>query len=246
MDTWNGAARSDEFLWSVYGQNAFEAMVDICQSLLLIPRYYYDVTNSRHKLELLCRGRSYSVSTFEDPFESRYIREAYVPLRAFSSSRIVVGGTQADKRYMLEGVTGTGTIPPNDLPSLMIDATFIVRQTEENWDGTSGSGNFAVFLYTDDSRVDECHWYNYQTAAFVDEDFLYVKYYYNRWGFSKHSYMRKYSTIESTYGGATGFATNYPMRTTSISDGVQARSFYAVKVGMNVFDDSSTIVWHEV
>jgi hypothetical protein len=267
--TWHGLedvcvfAGIDTFAWDILTEtgfliykypSAYELLVGICKSFHLVPRYFYNTTTSRHSIELLTRGRSYSASTYSVPEKSTAILEAYRTQSVMTSqkNKFDTGGglaTAVDKRYVFDGTYTTNAVLFGGRESEQdFDYLFILKDTEETFDNTSGFpiDTFGYMLYTDSARITDSRFWDYATGATSTSTFLMLRYAIGRFGQSKRGYERVYPTIKANDGSTDSHANNYCLRTTSIADGLTTRTMYAVEVTKNVITGKSTILWNEV
>ena len=77
---------STDDYWADNYNNAWELIESLCNNFGLIPRYDYDVSGSRHRMQLLQRGRCFTDTvSLETPISSSFVFDSYMILSYLSA-----------------------------------------------------------------------------------------------------------------------------------------------------------------
>jgi hypothetical protein len=236
---WFGLFNTDK--WPSTYATAFDLFTAICRSLAVIPRHYYDVANSRHRIELLTRGTSFAYpGTFGVPAQSTFqpsIDEGVNNLTVHAGAAAVLYYSGPDNK-------STYTDAPNGFESDM-DVTM-------EWGGVD---YVTSILYHDTGTaykaVLEGEWmyWDYEAGAWstgYNAEVAMARYLYTRLSQVKRSYSRTYNSLKSTANAVLSHVNTTILMRTSIDDGIASRNFYATEVTKNPDKDECTIQWNEV
>ena len=250
---WAFATQLNDYIHSTaqnYFPNRYATPLDllgaVCRNFGFLPRYYYDITNSKHSLELLTRG-SWDTNKLTMP-----------PLKRPSVFQMT---TDMQANNFQITAPESGAVPANlGIPSLAQSYDF--QRTIDFDIGNGYTSGFplsgTIFEYYSGSYTNSFltnQFYNYLTKAIETVPagysngrtldaalFLYYK------KFSKPSRMvqRTYKGIAPTESGVTSQAVMYPTKITDIHDGVLIRTYYANEVRKSVKKHELYVEWLEV
>jgi len=229
--------------WSARYVKVWDLMVAICMSLGVVPRYRYDFANSRHKIDLMVRGRSYAVDTTTAyPYESVMIIGTPSLVNYIQIDSGAGGGSYY---YNVAEATGVETEPAGWTPDMTIIG-------EAGCYSATAAHDFVNLFRkngTDCSDYNYARFYDYGVGWAASSrrlDQLLSLYYSDRLGGVKRAYERKYDTLKGNNGTTNTFANTDLFRNCSINDGVASKSFYATEVQRNVQTAEAFVRWQEV
>ncbi len=219
----------------------------LARSFGWLPRYFYDVTNSRHSLEFLTRGSwppyTLTMPPIKRPSQIQLTTDFQATNFQIStldnsvpSFQLPLGVTSFDFQQQLEfelGNTATGLTVPDD---------------SNIFENSSGSSFTSGHIYT--------MMYDYITKALIyppgplhGSSFLtpaLLHMYYNKFSRPLRSVIRTYKGVAPTENGVTSHTVIYPTKVTNINDGVSTRAFYANEVRKNPKKNELYVQWIEV
>ena len=251
-DTGAGLNLRNIFLSAGWGaSNLYNLLVALCKSSLWIPRYVYDYTNDRHKIELLTRGRSYTGNTFaESPFAGKYKEGAFIPLynlatRGFGA---MVGAAvpYADYDYLQEGTIGTGEYPSGagSANEFTFQFMYPFSDSDHNYAYTTALAD--VWLNSGVNRITHGKVWDYTNAGWYSSTNLLLTYFSRKWGLRKRGQFREYAQMKASYGGADTQDNNYILRPSTIS--MLGESIPMIPVEITKYPDTGfcDIEWQEI
>lgn len=234
--------------WGTQFQSAFDLIVAICNDIGVVPRYYYDVTNSLHKMQFMNRLGDGTVNrvTYPVPFSSKYFPNAYVPFGIITSQRVADPRGVQDQRFFKDGSYYTGAIPTTLSADHSYNFQFIQDDDEETYDATF-SLTACLFISIAPGNMKRVKYARYNTGGGVYSTTspVRLRYYGTLFGVERSGYEREYATIKGTFGGVDSHTNSYALKMTDITD-TAVKNYHAVEVYKNPFTNKAKIVWHEV
>jgi len=212
----------------------------ICNHFAYYPRYYYDIATSRHKIELLTRGRAGSTITLDGGLASSLQSvAAYMLPRSIGISR-----ARQDKdipqEYAYEGI--------NEEFDLQFALSFVCYHADSTAD------DYEYLYYLDDAAgiitglpMNGAYFYNYATPDYESVTTGHILqralglYWYNLTYRKRRMYERDYFSIKSS-GSHAGVKV---LARTQITDGVDTMTFYANEVRKDITTNTLHIQWFE-
>ena len=208
-------------------------MSAICRQLGVAPRYYYDISASKHRIELLDRARGYSTAT--------------VPTGGVISSFIYMDSDLIKKGIIAYRRTADTEVVTNlkndeDEADLIVPCEYVFEADYSEDD---------VLFYLATGNIFRPHadivFYNHSTAGFVSSTATYelqdavMQYYITRVRLLTKMIERTYGSMKFTYSATTSHTSCKPMYKISINDGTGADDFYISEVRKNPMENTVTI-----
>jgi hypothetical protein len=232
--------------------NAFDLISQLLKQFFLIPRYYYDVTNSRHKIQLFTRGTSFATQvTLVVPTESRLTIGSAIALK---DVQIDDAYTPTTYYWDAEAETYTTTKPEGWNPEITLVQEYIHYVDDSGtgpWcfgiDYNSGTGVAVGYTWYRAWDYAGQVWTNINATTDDGDAWLIPAQFYGRkFRGEKRVYERTYNSLKADNGTTDSHSNIVCGARTQISDGVSARNFYAVEVKKNLARNELTVVWQEV
>jgi len=266
--------------WIKYYPTAFDLLKAICANFGFVPRYYLGQTNGtyagdgsdRHRIELLCRGRSGAtltmsgdiISSINKPNSPNTIQTARCSDRIFSEVVDFFYNSSNNPTTTAISEIFRITTPDPDpylLSQQQFDFDLISDFSAYNtltystalgrsalyYDVLTG-GNAGGFVYGGS-------FWNYKTGAY--EDFFVgspadvtifpialARYYYYKFK-GQAQYIREYSDVRSNDGTTTSQRNTSCLQGIEITDDFETRTFYAIEVKKSYTKNKAQITWFE-
>jgi hypothetical protein len=159
--------------WGVNYSDALELIRAVCLQFAVVPQYYYDVSDSKHKVRLLQKGRCYtSAVTLTQPIDSGYSPSGGVPL----SSLVATDWDDDGKGWawingvsrLVDNVTSPGfAVPEQWEPDAKIPMLFYFDEAT-SWALAAYEVLYVLDAGLVSSKCDTVTYWNYNTGAGVD------------------------------------------------------------------------------
>ncbi len=228
------------------GRTVLNWFGDFCRGLLGIPKHYYSITNARHEIELLTRGRvGANYLTMGDVISSEVSTQQYQTLDRVRAYRVV-----EEEDYYELNLMHTPGVAQNVLEvplQFLFQSDPAINSYEKYYvvNSTSGLGN--IF-----APVAKVEYYDYTTMAWVEptatvETQEAVCQYYANLGRTreKRTIRRRYATVKAATTGAAAQTNLRLCQRTQISDGAATKTFYAHEITKDIVNDTSEVLWIE-
>jgi hypothetical protein len=225
--------------WGNY-ENAWELVKEIADNFGLIPRYDYDVANSRHRIQLLQRGRCFTASVdLGAPRASSFTYSSYMILNRIA---VLWPADASIGWYWNFGPATAAPVPAWMEPELEINCIFVCGYDLTTYPTLSWHRLYSMAT-GDRVQIDIIKYWNYATAALVTvssgaarlEKAL-VSYFANRYpGAGQVTYTRTFPKMRPDGGSHTG---TQPMMTVDI----EGSTYTAIECDKNWTQGEATLV----
>ena len=273
VDVYGGpATKPVSVTWAEQFSNLYDVLMALCRSWGYFPYYYFD--GSRHRVQMMTRGRSVAAATLPTPLAPPIGQSKFYPM--------AVGIVQNQTLTMPTGIRGTAPnqygsgfmtrqtwnqLPTpsafaSDLDTLMLNGlylgpipanpagdTYTDHYEEMLWqlhDKDLGTGYYQADFF---QRV---QYWDYATGAYssLEESALQAmgEYLFYRLGnyVQKRGYDRTYPGIAATVSGVTSQKNVTIAMQHDINDGVSTRHFWASDVTKDPMQSLTKIHWVEI
>lgn len=247
--------------WGARFTSALDVLRAICKTFCLIPRYYYDTSDSRHKIELMARGEpDASLVTFPDvATDSRVFMN-------LDEVKVCAAHRQQFARVVKTPTAREPLRPLSEQPDIDVALEFfptrgLGRALGPYWvDAEDNSPALGERLYVDTTvstvtglhRIGDGRYYDAVQHAYDDrtaEIFfprMAARYLFNRLAGEKRGFYRTYPTMKVNNGTTIERANVKLMMKTQIDDGESTRTYYASEKNREPKTDELGIKWVEV
>jgi hypothetical protein len=216
--------------WGLKYKNALEFLGAFIKNLGAIARYRWNVSTSKHQIEISWRGRVGDLVTFGSLAESSGDLE----------SEVTVNDVRVQKRSSASSDSFKG-----------LDLLIEYYPYSHSGEGSIFENFYTMKEFETDiiQPVTEVRIYDYLTSAYFSDypnilfEDLVEQYYRNRLTTIGRKYIRIYKGIKGTFGGNTNHTNVKQLCRTAIHDGVSSSYYYANKVIKDVDKNILKIDW---
>ena len=234
--------------------DCWELLKHICTEFGAIPKYTFGnasgcidpvPTNNKHRISFNTRGNSgVPITPVGNVVESTLTAETSRKVLRLRATN--VGATYPDQSWFWDGV-------------LKYEATAEVwrqfdKEVSVDFD-TSQSPAYTSLFQSNGSGI--CYsasnieyWdYSLPIPAYVNVDNFcraIAQYYFGRFSTSRIEYARTYTSLQANNGLSNSQMWMQSLNTTSINDGITARTFYITEIHKDILKNQTTVVWVQI
>ena len=242
-------------LWRWRFADCYDLLREFTQWFGVVPRHRYDISDSRHKVQLIGRGTGFSTPlVLSTPTESLLTVQSDVLCKALTASRTQdTVGFAYGKYYNNKGTVGVGDLPGRLTSDLDVGLDFIARFTGSG--GTRIAGTLGEFLSVDPTQFGQINdaeiathltYYNWEAGSFSGSyqrsAEAHVRYWYSGFGTARRGYTRTYPNMRASDGTTNSHKNLHVLRKTTIGE----KTFMAIEVSKNIPSGTAQVKWIEV